>query len=152
MTPQSEAVYILDTNILNILFYYPGPKRDAVLREIRRVGKEDVCVSAISVYELVGVGAVPEINTHINSPRAPEKLTKLTTLVYKLSQFHILLFTDDAHRIFDGLPAATKRRGPMDARIAASALTDTSHTVVTEDDEVFELAGVPNVNWARPTL
>lgn len=150
MTPQSEAVYILDTNILNILFYYHGPKRDAVLREIRRVGKDDVCISAISVYELVGVGAVPEVNRYINTPQAPQKLERLISLVNRLSQFHVILFTDHAHAIFDRLPPATKRKGPMDARIAATALAETGHTVVTEDDEVFNLAGVPNVNWAEP--
>lgn len=143
-------MYILDTCILNILFFYPGEKRDAVVRNINRVGRNQVCISAVSTYELVGIGAVPEINKHINSPEAPQKLSYLITLLNKLSGFNVLLFTTEANGIFNGLPNATKRRGPMDARIAACALTDTNHIVVTEDDEVFGLAGVRTENWARP--
>jgi predicted nucleic acid-binding protein len=142
-------VYILDTCILNILFFYPGPKRDAVVREMRRVGKEQVCISAISIWELVGNGAVPEVNKYINKPEEPQKLYGLMKVLDKLANFHVLHFTERAYGIFNTLPAATKQRGVWDARIAASALTDKTYIVVTEDNEVFDLAGAPNINWAR---
>lgn len=142
-------MYILDTCILNILFFYPGAKRDAVTRRLREVSRDDVFISAISVYELIGVGAVPEINRNINSARAAVKLEALSKLVSNLSRFNILPFTEEDHRNFELLPAAIKRKGPMDARIAASALSREQSVVVTEDTEVFELTGLRVEDWTR---
>lgn len=142
-------MYILDTCILNILFFYPSDKRDAITRQLNEVDRSDVFISAISAYELIGIGVVPEINRTINSSDAAKNLLALTTLVDKLSDFQTLPFTKDDHTLFVSIEAAIKRKGVMDARIAASALSN-DFIVVTEDEEVFDLAGARHVNWARP--
>lgn len=142
-------MYILDTNILNILFFYPGAKRDALTRRLRSVSKDNVFISAISVYELIGLGAVPAINSTINSPKVAGRLAVLTKLINLLTQFNTLPFTEEDHRIFEAIPAAVKRKGAMDARIASIALSR-GFVVVTEDDEVFMLAGARVEDWTKP--
>ena len=141
-------MYILDTCILNILFFYPGAKREAVTRELNTVDRSDLYISAISVYELIG-GAISEINRTLNSRDVVLNLAALTKLIDKLSNFRVLQFTEEDYRRFEAISAAIKRRGSLDARIAASALSR-NYVVVTEDDEVFELAGARHIDWTRP--
>jgi predicted nucleic acid-binding protein len=140
-------VYILDTCILNILFCYPGPKREALERNLSLVDKDDVWISAISAYELVGVGAVKEINNKIKNRESPHReLETLSYLINKLSSYQILPYTEEDEQRFISIPPAAKREGPMDCRIAASALTREDAIVVTEDEDAFELAGATCVD------
>ncbi len=145
----SNVVYILDTCILNILFFYPGPKRESVERELLAVDRNTVYVSAISLHELIVFGLCPQIPQNMNKTGAVKQLQTLSDLIVKLSAFQILPYTEKDQEVFERrIPAAAKRAGPMDCRIAASALSHVNAVLVTEDEEPFRLAGATQVNWA----
>jgi predicted nucleic acid-binding protein len=145
-------VFILDTCILNILFHYPGAKRDAVIRQLSAVDRDTVYISAISLHEMIVMGLCPQIPQRLNTPTSVRNLRFLTDLIPKLAAYQVLHYTEDDEEYFERrISAAAKRAGPMDCRIAASAISH-DYIVVTEDDEAFDLAGAQHANWADLTL
>jgi predicted nucleic acid-binding protein len=60
----------------------------------------------------------------------------------------ILPYSDEADAIFRTFSAATIRRGPQDARIAAQAIAH-GMTVVTRNLGDFTAIGAPCEDWSR---
>jgi predicted nucleic acid-binding protein len=129
------------------MFYFPA-KREGVRRKLEEIDNNSIYVSAISVYELIGIGAVPVINKNLKKTGAVREFERFISLIDKLSKFNILPYTETDEKNYQAIPAEIKRKGQMDCRIAASAITR-SFIIVTEDTEVFELVNVRCENWVK---
>jgi predicted nucleic acid-binding protein len=67
-------VYILDTNILNILFH-DNPAQQAILRNrLEAVDDRDVWVSVVTVYEMLIIGIEHSIEHSIEHPTDRSRL------------------------------------------------------------------------------
>jgi predicted nucleic acid-binding protein len=142
-------VYILDTNILNILFY-PDSARQTVLRKLEAVDKDTVWLSVITVYEVILHGIIPELKGSLNSPREVRVFDTLIRLQQKLAEFQILPFTDTDYENFKSIYQSVKK-APMDCRNAASAVTR-NWKVVTHNAKDFQrihdACGVEVIDWS----
>ncbi len=95
-------------------------------------------------------GALAEINngrtvSRIGITTPSEGLTRL---IYNLTRFHLLPYTDEAERRYRNMAAAVKRIGKSDARIAAHAL-ETGLIVVTRNTAYFQaVPGLRLEDWS----
>jgi predicted nucleic acid-binding protein len=142
-------VYILDNNILNILFY-PSPARQRVRDKIREKGEQNVWLSVIAVYEKLVNGVLPTFKNTLNTEDEPLGFQTLTEHVDKLSKFQILPFTENDYLSYQEVLSAV-RKAPMDCRYAACALTR-DWTVITHDSKDFsrihDRTGVKYEDWS----
>jgi predicted nucleic acid-binding protein len=142
-------VYILDNNILNILFY-PHPARHLVESKIREKGKHNVWLSAIAVYEKLINGVLPTFKKTLNTKDEVLGFQTLQYHVEKLATFQILPFTAQDYEHFKDIYNAVKK-APMDCRYAASAKSR-EWIVVTHDQKDFSVikdrCGVDYEDWS----
>ena len=146
-------MYILDTNILNILFY-PDSARPVVESKLKAVDKHLVWLSVITVYEIMYHGIVPELKYTLNSKREAKTFDTMIRLQEKLSEFQILPFTEQDYENFKIIYNDVKK-APMDCRIAACAKSR-NWTVVTHNSKDFSLikqrCGVEYEDWSITPL
>lgn len=141
-------MYLLDTDIVSHLL--DSRRRNDVLSDrVRSVPLDELAISIITVEEIMRgrLDVVRQAQTaRRNVVDAYERLLLLFT---KLHRFPVLPYSSDADRTFDSLPAAIKRRGVNDCRIAAIALV-TGSTVVTANTRHFErVPGLKVEDWTR---
>ena len=71
----------------------------------------------------------------------------LLRILRDLADLQLLPFDDDAERIYRKMPAAVRRIGAADCRIAASALSR-GHTVITRNRRHFgQIPGLLFEDW-----
>jgi predicted nucleic acid-binding protein len=140
-------VYILDTCILNVLFHDNDPAQQTVLRDrLATVDDKDIWISVVTVYELLLVGVVPEISRRLNTPQVVLGFRALIQLLDDISDYQVLAYTDQDDAYFRGIPANVKRQGPLDCRIASSAVSN-NYVVVTNNVNDFEGTGAQCEDW-----
>jgi predicted nucleic acid-binding protein len=139
-------VYILDTNILNVLFH-ENPAHQELLRDkLAGIADRDVWVSVVTVYEILIKGIVPTFRDRLNTPEAVLAFKALSDFLGDISDFQILPYTEQDDERFRALPAEVRRQGPLDCRIAASAVSN-NYTVVTRNQADFAGTGARCENW-----
>lgn len=106
-------------------------------------------LSAIAAEELTQ-GALARVN-RARSRLAPEIEVVsrfFVDVLFYLTGFSILPYTNEAERLFQSWPASVKRVGPNDCRIAASAIVH-GYTVVTCNGKDFSrIPGVVFEDWS----
>ncbi len=142
-------MYILDNNILNILFY-PSPARQLVVGKIAEKGKHNVWLSVITVYEKIFNGIIPVLSKSLNKPEEVTHFGTMVVLMEKISEFQILPFTETDYSEFKKIYNAVGKAA-LDCRLAASAKTR-NWTVVTHDSKDFSRikakSGVEYEDWS----
>jgi predicted nucleic acid-binding protein len=114
-------LYILDTNILNVLLYR-SPERDRVRAKIRAIGDNNVWFSIITVHEKFFHGYLPAIHRSLNKRHEVRGWEDALKLMTRFRESQILDFTQDDYDRYKGIYNAV-RKAAMDCRIAASALS-----------------------------
>lgn len=146
-------MYILDTCILNVLFHDNNLAQQAALKNrLEAVDDNDVWVSVVTVYEILIVGIVGELNRRLNTPQAPLAFDALIQCLEDVADYQVLPYTTEDDQYFRALPANVKRRGPLDCRIASSAVSN-DYLVVTNNTYDFRETGARCEDWtiAPPT-
>jgi predicted nucleic acid-binding protein len=140
-------VYILDTCILNVLFYDDNlAHQEALQNRLEAVDDNDIWVSVVTVYELLIVGIVNGLNRRLNTPQAPLAFYALIQCLEDIAEYQILPYTDEDDEYFRALPANVKRQGPLDCRIASSAVSN-NYLVVTNNTDDFDGTGARCEDW-----
>jgi predicted nucleic acid-binding protein len=140
-------VYILDTCILNVLFHDSNPAQQAALRSrLETVEDKDIWVSIVTVYEILIVGIVPELSRRLHTPQAPLAFKALNQFLEEMADYQILPYTSNDDEYFRVLPPQVKRQGPLDCRIASSAVIN-NFLVVTNNTDDFEGTGAQCEDW-----
>jgi predicted nucleic acid-binding protein len=140
-------VYILDTNILNVLFHDNPANQESLRNRLAEIADDDVWVSVVTVYEILIKGIVPTFRDRLNTPQAVLAFKALSDFLEDLSDFQILPYTEQDDERFLALPARIRQQqGPNDCRIAASAVSN-DYTVITRNARDFEGTGARCENW-----
>jgi tRNA(fMet)-specific endonuclease VapC len=139
----SEWVYLLDTD--SVSNYLDERRQHPRLRE--RIVSADptaVCISIVTVEEMLrgALDVIRQAQTNRRSTSASYAL--LQQLVAALHDFHIVPYTEEADQIYHAMPAAVRRIGANDCRIAATAIAG-NYVVVTLNTRHF--AAIPNVRY-----
>lgn len=142
-------MYILDNNILNILFY-PSPARNRVRDKIREKGEHNVWLSVIAVYEKLVGGVLPTLKNTLNTKDEALGFQTLMEHVQRLAEFQILPFTEQDVANYKIIYSVVKK-APMDCRYAASAKSR-NWIVITHDSKDFSRikskTGVEYEDWS----
>jgi len=106
---------------------------------------ELVFVSSITIEEIVG-GQLRSISAQrTRSTVGVGYVSKFfVNVVAQLADFSLVSYTDTAEEVFRLYPAAIKRIGPMDCRLAAHAST-LGFTIVTRN--VADFSRIPDVRY-----
>ena len=144
-TNKRPSLVVLDTDIFSLLFH-----EDALAGRIRAhiAAQQEggVCVSAITAEEALR-GALARIREQETRNKSQTGYALLTALVLELSAYLILPFDAAAESIYRALPAAIKRAGSADCKIAAIAQTHGA-TVITRNARHFSAIGqAPYADW-----
>ena len=131
--------YMLDTNIC---IYVIKHKPESVLRELKKLDPEDVCISSITYAELA-YGVEKSAQTERNR----------LALAMMLSCIGIVAFDDAAASEYGEIRAGLEKGGTpivsMDMLIAAHAKA-TGCTLVTNNTKEFcRVKGLKVVNWVK---
>lgn len=126
-------MYILDTDTYSNFLRGDEP----IKRRISQAPTGSVYLSAITPEEMLR-GRLDYINRlrARKDVRLPLAYDLLIDLVRELNRIPILRYDDDADKIFQAWPAAIKRAGSQDCRIAAVAQVN-NFTVVTANTAHF---------------
>lgn len=139
---------VLDTDILTILQRRSEPQHARVVERLRSLSQPArIYVTIVSFEEqLRGWLEYVKRAKSAQLPRAYEKLAQLND---DFSRRALLLFTDDAARIYRHLLEAKTKVGKMDLRIAATVLAH-DETLITAN--IRDFRRIPNLrveDWTR---
>ena len=147
---RSETVYLLDSDVLSFIFQYKG-QQPHLERRILSTPVENLFISIISVDE-----ALKGVRMLIDNPRSNDGGKSgclfLRKIMRDYSAFEICPYSPHAAAIFRDMPAAAKRRGTNDCKIAAIALSN-GFTVITRNVEDYR--AIPSVqfeDWTREEI
>ena len=136
-------MYIFDTDT-----YSNFLRGNALIRQrVSQVPRGSVYLCAITPEEVLR-GRLDYINQlRSQQPsKLPVAYDLLLDVVRDLNRASILRYDDDAAQIFSSFPAAIKRVGSQDCRIAAVALAN-GFTVITSNTRHFAKIGVAAEDW-----
>jgi predicted nucleic acid-binding protein len=147
LTNEQPSRAVLDTDIFSLLFH-----EDALAGRIRSriaaLTEGGVCISAITAEETLR-GALARIREQETRNKPQTGYALLTALVLELSAYPILPFDAAAEVIYRALPAAIKRAGSADCKIAAIAQAQGA-TVIMRNVRHFSAIGqAPYADWTR---
>ncbi len=96
-------------------------------------------------------GSLARINRERSrSSLAIEVASRLfVTLIEEVARFQLLPYTNEAERLFQSWPAAVRRVGPNDCRIAASAIAHGYVVVTCNGKDFSRIPGVTFEAWSR---
>jgi len=135
-------VYILDTNILTLIFKYPK-QYPHLLERIKQTPYEHIWISVISIDEAIR-GAYRLMHQE-HKPFTCFKL--LTWIVTGYGQYQILTYDENDGKIFDGFsPAINRGVQQPDRKIAATAIRH-NYAVITKKLQHFQLTGCRCEDW-----
>ncbi len=133
------SLYILDTDHLT-LFQKAHP---AVVRQVERVGTEEIAITIISVEEQLR-GWLSVVRRHAAQPRVIWAYTQFREAVEFFSNIDVLDFDQPAREQFLDLKAQKIRVGTQDLRIASIALA-TNRILLTRNRRDFER--IPDITF-----
>ncbi len=139
-------MYLLDVDTLERVFRGDT----SVTERLTKTPPEQVSVSTLTAEEMLA-GTLSEINKsrEQGASRNIEVPSRyLVRLVSRLCAFNVLPYTNAAEALYRSYPAAVKRIGKMDCRLAAHA-TISGFIVVTCNTADFErIPGVNIEDWS----
>ena len=142
--------YLLDTDIVSLL----QDGNASVIAHVASIPPEQVATSIITVEEQLSAWY-----TLLRKARTTEQLVpvyeRMTRTVSFLGRVPLLSFTDEAATAFDTLRQQFPRRGRMDLRIAAIALTCRVTLVTRNLTDFSDITGLTIEDWsqiASPTI
>jgi tRNA(fMet)-specific endonuclease VapC len=139
---------ILDTNIFNSLFF--DDANSALIRQ--RIAAEPegtIFLCTVSADELLR-GALARIRADETRHRAGDGHSFLADLVKQIATFDMLPFDDAANAVYLAYPAAVRRNGAADCKIAAVAQVNNA-VVVTRNTRHFDsIPGIRYEDWTVP--
>ena len=140
-------MYLLDTDTYSNLLR----RNPVIVNRMALTVPNSVYLSVITPEEMLR-GRLDAINQarFRQEARLPLAYDFLMDLVRDLNRFSILRYDDDADQIFRAWPAALKRAGSQDCRIAAVALAN-GFTVITSNTAHFAKIGVVTEDWNLPS-
>jgi len=143
-------VYALDSDTLTLFFQGNA----TVVRRVLDTPKADLWIPAMAVEERLRgrLATLSSLNPSraADSRKLPAAYALLLETMQALHGFQHLAYTPEAEALFQSWPAAVKRIGTRDCRIAATAITH-GFTVITCNLAHFQT--IPNVNledWSQP--
>ena len=121
-----------------------------IKRRLSQVPPGSVYLCVVTPEEMLRgrLDAINQARTRQDS-RLPIAYDFLMDLVRELNRASILRYDNDADQIFRAWPAALKRAGSQDCRIAAVAQAN-SFIVVTSNTAHFAKIGVAHEDWNLP--
>lgn len=138
------AGYLLDADVFRL--YVTGDPR--VVQSVA-ARLDSIRLSSITVEEMV-VGRLNLIN-RARSAKAPisvaEAHEEFAELLDDVRPFPLLIYSEEADRVFRAFPASVRRIGPQDCRLAAQAIAH-GLIVVTRNRRDFEAIGAPCEDWS----
>ena len=135
--------YLLDTNAASEAF--AGNQR---IRLRIQQAPTRVFLSSIAAEEVLS-GALALISKNRNNHRLPAAHDLLTRLIYKMRQYPIHAYNEEAAAIFASFSAQTRRIGSQDCRIAASAIAQNLIVVTANVQHFSQIPGVQFEDWSR---
>lgn len=142
-------MYALDNDTLTLFLQGNGK----IVRRILSTPDEDIWLPAIVVEEQLR-GRLSALSS-LNAARASDRLKVplayelLLETVRELQQFQHLPYTAEMEALYQSWPAAVKRLGTHDCRIAATAIVH-GFTVITCNLSHFQpIPGVKAEDWSR---
>lgn len=141
-------MFLLDTDVVSLYFHYR--RHNPVLEDrILRTPPELLWISTVSVAELMA-GALALIQHENKAGRGVSGHRILHEAVLRIPFFQILLFEEADNRRYRSLPAAIRRIGRNDCRIAAQAI-ERNFTIITRNLSDFtRIPGVQTADWTQP--
>lgn len=139
-------MYLFDTDSATLALRGQGRIRTHIID----TPPESIWMSGIAVEEMVK-GALASINyERSRSGSQVETASRFfLMLIEEVARFQLLPYTNQAERLFQSWPAAVRRVGPNDCRIAASAIVH-GYTVVTCNGKDFSrIPGVTFEDWSQ---
>lgn len=140
-------MYLLDVDTLERVF-----RADMLVTgRLARTPKEQVWISSITVEEMLG-GTLSEINKAREQGanrdiEAPSRY--LARLIERLRIFNILPYTNAAEEQYRAYPAAVKRIGKMDCRLAAHASLSGFIVVTCNTSDFSRIPGAKVEDWSK---
>jgi len=146
--PQPSRSYLLDNNVVRAIL-----SGDAtVVHHVLSIPPERLFLSAVAVEEMVR-GRLAELNdaregkSRVGITLAYEWFLETIHLVHR---FQILNYTDSDEARFKQFPAAVKRIGRQDCRIAAQALNNNIVVVTRNVSHFSQVPGLLSEDWTQP--
>lgn len=141
-------MYALDTDTLSLLLRGQEPITSRV-----EAASPDVWLPAIVLEEQIrgrmAFLASLDIKRNADSRKFPQAYDLLLRTLRQLEKFQFLPYTPEAEVLFQSWPAAVKRLGTRDCRIAATAIVH-GFTVVTCNLRHFQsIPGVKTEDWSQ---
>jgi len=137
-------MFLFDTNALG-LFLAGEPN---TLQRVQENGTS-IWLSSVTAEEVL-VGRLNDIN-RARRPRTSLSLTRahqdFAQALEDVRLFPLLVYSAQADDLYQSFPAAIKRIGPQDCRIAAQAIAH-GLIVVTRNRRDFEAIGAPCEDWS----
>ena len=139
-------MYILDTDTLSN-FLDKRRQYDGLRARIRQTPPRDLWISVISVEEMLR--GVLDLIRQAQTARRPTAgaYSLLASLFDDLRSFQILPFTNDDEALYTSMPAAVKRSGSNDCRIAASAISRGFIVITGNTTHFNRIPAVQHENW-----
>ena len=137
-------MYVLDTDTYSNLLRDDEP----IKRRISQAPFGSIYLSAITPEEMLRgrLDYINQLRAHKDA-RLPVAYDLLLDLVRELNRIPILRYDDDADKMFQAWPAAIKRAGSQDCRIAVTALVN-GFTVVTAHTAHFSKITTNYEDWS----
>lgn len=137
-------MYILDTDTYSNFLRGHGPTR----RHASRAPRGSVYLCAVTPEEMLRgrLDFINQVRSHKDA-RLPLAYDLLLDLVRDLNRASILRYDEEADKVFQALPAAIKRAGSQDCRIAAVAQVN-NFTVVTANTAHFSKITSEYEDWS----
>lgn len=140
-------MFLLDSDIVSLYFHYRR-QHPILENRILRTSPELIWISTVSVAELMA-GSLALIQRENKAGRGVRGHQLLHDNVTLLPFFQILPFDEADNRRYRSLPAAVRRTGRNDCRIAAQAI-EHNFTVVTRNLRDFDrIPGVQTSDWTQ---
>jgi predicted nucleic acid-binding protein len=137
-------VFLFDTNALALFLAGDPNTVRRIAEDPRSVWLSSVAAEELMVGRLNGIHRARQPRTSLSLPRAHQDFAQA---LEDVRLFPLLVFSAEADAVYQAFPAALKRRGAQDCRIAAQALAH-GMSVVTRNLRDFEAIGAPCEDWS----
>lgn len=147
----SKAIYVLDTNVVSLLWRMENASEENVSLAIhmRSVAPGQIVLSAVTIAEQMQ-GMLSLIRRFEKINRDDQAFAVFYDVYQFLRRFTVIEHDAAAHARFLTFPAGVRRTGRADCQVAALAI-NRDYTVVTANAKHF--SQIPHVrfeDWTRP--
>ena len=137
-------MYLLDNDIFNLIVI----GEENTMRKVQQFSSQTL-LSSIAAEELITgrLSSLSRARSPRNSLSLPRAHEDFAQALEEIRLFPILVYSPEAHAVYQTFPSAILRIGSQDCRIAAQALAH-GMTVITRNLRDFEAIGAPCEDWS----